>query len=264
MPYRVVGSFQTFTASATSQDASFPATYVNSYPYAPFRIWKSGSGGQQDFTIDVGSGQQVNSLFATPAIFLDNLNVSSLLIQAHTALGSWDAPAWQVGVGIQTELYTGQKRFAAKFSDLAPNSAMSFRYVNLRISSQVPSSGTVYQIGTLLLGTGPDLSADPLYPVERKLMHPILANDYPDGGREVLSMGAARLEFSIPTVAVDSSELRGLLAIDRMGMHKPFVIWDATTSGTADAWLVRRTQPRAWTEQFLTQYQGAWTLEEVV
>ena len=153
--------------------------------------------------------------------------------------------------------------------------------VHLREVADLPDlTGTKYQmlepigrsssgvcavaIPVRLLGTGPDLAADPLYPVERKLVHPILASEYLDGGREVLSMGAARVAFSIPTEAVNSSELWGLLAVDRLGMHKPFVLWDATTSGTADAWLVRRMQPRAWTEHFLTQYQGAWVLEEVV
>jgi hypothetical protein len=252
-----------FTASATSQDGSFPATFINSYPYAPFRLWKSGSGGTQDFTLDFGSGQQVNSLHAIPAIFLDNLNVSSLLIQGNTATGSWGAPAWEVARGIETELYTGRKRIAVKFSDLAPNSAIAFRYLNFRINSQAPSSGSAYQIGTILVGTAPDLVADPLYAVERQRIDPVSVIEYPDGGREVLSTGNARTRLTFPTEAVGSSELTGLLGVDRFGMAQPFVLWDATTSGTADAWLVRRVEHRTWTERFLAQYEGSWVLEEV-
>lgn len=266
MPYRVVGSFHlTFTCSATSQDGSFPATFVNSYPYAPFRVWKSGSGGTQDFLIDMGSGQQVNSRFTTPSIYLDNTNVTSLLIQGNTVVGSWDAPPWQVGVQITTEMYNNiyRRKFVAKFSDLVPNSAFSYRYLNLRINSQAPSSGTVYQIGTLLLGTAPDLSADPLYHVERQRIDPVQVVDYPDGGREVLVLGEPRVRLTLPTEAVNSSELHGLMSIDRFGMAQPFVLWDATTSGTADAWLVRRVEPRTWTERFLNQYDGMWTVEEV-
>lgn len=265
MPYRTVGSFHlTFTASASSQDGAFPATFVNSYPYAPYRYWESGSGGTQDLTLDMGAGNQVNSLFVTPAIFLDNTNVSSILIQGNTVAGSWGAPPWQVGVGIETEMYTGQKRFVAKFSDLAANSAFQYRYVNLRISSQAPSSGSTYRIGTALLGTGPDLVADPLYAVERQRIDPIRSVEYPSGGREILSLGEPRVQLRFSTEAVGSSELTGLMGIDRFGRHQPFVLWDATTSGTANAWLVRRLEARTWTERFLDRHEGTWILEEVV
>jgi len=37
-----------------------------------------------------------------------------------------------------------------------------------------------------------------------------------------------------------------------------------SSSGTAEGWLVRRVEARTWTERFLTQYEGTWTLEEVV
>jgi hypothetical protein len=265
MPFRTVGSFYlAFIATATSQNGTFPATFINSYPYAPFRYWESGSGGTQDLTLDMGVGNQVNSLFTTPTIFIDNTNVTSLLIQGNTVAGSWGAPAWQVGVGVGREMYSGRKRFVATFSDLAPNSAVPYRYVNIRINSQSPSSGTTYQIGTALLGTGPDLAADPLYPVERQRIDPIRSVDFPNGGREVLSLGEPRVRLTLQTEAVGSSELTGLMGIDRFGMSQPFVLWDATTSGTADAWLVRRMEPRTWTERFLTQYDGTWVLEEVV
>ena len=265
MPYRTVGSFHlTFTASATSQNSTFPATFINSYPYAPFRYWESGSGGTQDFTIDVGAGNQVNSLHATPALFLDHTNVTSVLIQGNTVAGSWGSPPWQVAVQITRELYTHRKRFVARFADLAANSAFQYRYLNFRISSQAPTSGTAYQIGTILLGTAPDLVADPLYAVERQRIDPIQSIEFPNGGREVLSLGEPRVRLSMPTEAVNSSELEGMMSIDRFGMSQPFVLWDATTSGTADAWLVRRMEPRTWTERFLTQYEGMWTLEEVV
>lgn len=265
MSYRVVGSFHlTLTCSATSQNAAFPASFVNSYPYAPFRVWKSGSGGLQNFTIDLGVGNQVNSLFGTPAIFIDNTTVNSILIQGNTVNNSWASPPWEVGRQIETDVYTGRKKFVAKFSDLAPNSAMSYRYVNLRINSQAPTVGSLYHIGTVLLGTAPDLAADPLYPVERQRIDPVQPVEYPDGGREVLSLGEPRLRFSLPTEAVNSSELEGLMGVDRFGMAQPFVLWDATTSGAADAWLVRRTEARTWTERFLNQYDGTWTVEEVV
>lgn len=265
MPFRTVGSFHlTFVASATSQNGALPATFVNSYPYAPFRYWESGSGGTQDLTLDMGVGLQVNSMFTTPAIFIDNTNVTSLLIQGNTATGSWGAPPWSVGVQVTTELYTGRKRFVAKLTDLAVNSAFSYRYLNLRINSQAPSSGTAYRIGTILIGTAPDLAADPLYAVERQRIDPVQFVEYPDGGREVLSLGEPRVRLTLPTDAVGSAELTGMMGIDRFGMTQPFVLWDATTSGTADAWLVRRVEARTWTERFLTQYEGTWTLEEVV
>lgn len=265
MPYRVVGSYYlTFTCSATSQNGAFPASFINSYPYAPFRAWKSASGGQQDFTIDFGSGQQVNSLFNVPAIFIDNTTVTSLLIQGNTVNNSWDAPPWSVGRQIETEIYTGRKKFVAKFSDLAPNSAMSYRYVNLRINSQAPTVGSLYQFGTILFGTAPDLSSDPLYAADWQRNDPVQFIPYPDGGREVLSLGEPRLKCTLPTDAVNSSELEGLMGIDRFGMSQPFILWDATTSGTANAWLVRRIEPRTWTEHFLHQYKSTWVLEEVV
>jgi hypothetical protein len=244
----------------------FPATFINSYPYAPFRYWESDAAGIQNVTIDVGSGKQVNSLFAIPALFLDYTNVTSVLIQGNTVSGSWGAgwPPWQVAIQVTQEMYAHRKRFVARFADLAPNSAFQYRYLNLRISSQAPTSGSAYQIGTILLGTAPDLVADPLYAVERQRIDPIQAIEFPSGGREVLSLGEPRVRLTMPTDAVNSSELEGLMSIDRFGMSQPFVLWDATTSGTADAWLVRRMEPRTWTEQFLTQYEGTWTLEEVV
>jgi len=265
MPFRTVGSFHlTFVATATSAQVNFPATFVNSYPYAPFRYWESGSGGTQDFTIDMGSGQQVNSLFTTPAIFIDSTNVTSLLIQGNTVAGSWGAPPWSVGVQVTTELYSRRRRLVTRLTDLAPNSASSFRYLNLRINSQAPSSGTTYQIGLVLLGTGPDLAADPVYPAGRQPLDPIQSVEYPSGGRDVLSLGPPRVRLTLQADAVGSAELTGLMGLDRFGMTTPFVLWDATNSGTADAWLVRRIEPRMWTERFLTQYEGTWTLEEVV
>lgn len=265
MSYRTVGSFHlTFVVTATSQKTALPATFVNSYPYAPFRYWESGSGGTQDCTLDMGTGNQVNSLFTTPAIFIDNTNVTSMLIQGNTVANSWDAPPWQVGIRIETEIYTGQKRFVAKFSDLAVNSTIPYRYINLRISSQAPSSGSTYRIGTALLGTAPDLAADPLYAVERQRIDPIQSVEFPNGAREILSLGESRMRFSLPTEAVGSAELTGMMSIDRFGRHQPFVLWDATTSGTANAWLVRRSESRTWTERFLDRYEGTWILEEIV
>ena len=264
MPFRTVSSFQTFTASATAADPVFPITYISSYPYSPFRPWKSSSlAGQVDVTLDFGSGQTLASLVNSPAIFIDNTNIASLLVQGNTVTTSWGAPPWQAGVGVQTELYGGQRRLAVQLSDLSA-AAFSYRYLNLRINSQAPSSGTQYQIGTILIGGVQNLVADPVYPAVRERIDPIASIDYPDGGREVLSLGQARVKLNFQTDAVGSAELAGLLAIDKLGRHRPFLFWDATTSGTADAWLVRRADSRPWTERFLTQYEGPWTLEEVV
>jgi hypothetical protein len=263
MPYRIVSSFYTFTASATSADTEFPITFITSYPYHPFRPWKSASlAGTVDIILDAGAGNLWSAVASTPALFLDNTNVTSVLVQGNSVPSSWGAPPWTAGLMVQTELYTGRKRLAIRLTDLNVNPC-SYRYLNIRINSQAPSSGTQYQAGTILVGGALDIT-DPLYPVDRQRIDPVMTVDYPDGGKDILQLGSARTQITLPSLAVGSSELSGMLQIDQLGLHQPFVLWDATTSGTADAWLVRRSEARTWTERFLTQYEGTWSLEEVV
>lgn len=261
--YRIVTSFISYTATATAEDSAFQVTNLSSYSYHPFRPWKASSNaGTVDVTFDLGSGSILSSLSTDPAIFLDVSNVTTLVLQANGSL-SWGSPPWQATITLARNPVSDRVRGFFRFVDVN-SPAVSYRYVNLRMNSQAPSSGYQYQLGTALFGTAQELLANPLYPHKRNIAESVIVNQFIDGGQEVLKMGPAIVELSLQVQAVGSSELDQGLSVSQLGQSLPFVLWDSVASASQYAYLLRHTAPRDWDEQVVDQYESTWTMRELV
>lgn len=127
---------------ANSAAAGFPAT--NLQQYDPGLIWKAAA-----FTGDINIVIDLGAAVAIPQIWLNNANFTSATLQANAA-DSWGSPSVSKSVTLAKDdigIYKG-------YFDL---SATNYRYVRIVIPVQALVSGTVPQLGNIIIGTASDL-----------------------------------------------------------------------------------------------------------
>lgn len=136
-------NMRTFTGIVASSEAvGFPAT--NLQQYDPGLIWKAAA-----FTGDINIVIDLGAAAAIPQIWLNNANFTSATLQANAA-DSWGSPSVSKSVTLASDdigIYKG-------FFDL---SATNYRYVRIIIPVQALVSGTVPQLGNIIIGTAADL-----------------------------------------------------------------------------------------------------------
>lgn len=259
---RLIQVFLNYTPAATSEDANFPVTNLSIYGH-PFRPWKAlVSTGIVDVTLDLGGGNTLSGLVADPAIFLYPVNVTSLRIQANSSL-SWGSPPWDQAVTIANEELSGYYGGFWRFADLSA-AAVAYRYINLRIPSQVPVDNAVYRIGVVVLGQMIELTTNPSSPLERPRTDPGQVLEMMDGGIEVIESGQPYLEFRLPRKLYSAAALTEQRSIVSIGIGSPFVYWDAALGGSQHAWLVRRKpEPSPDRQQWLNVHEGELALRQV-
>lgn len=258
---RLIQVFVTYTPTATSENASFPATNLLLYGH-PFRPWKAlVATGIVDVTLDFGSGNTLSALAANPGLLLYPVNFTSARIQANSSV-SWGSPPWDQPVTIAKDPFTGRYKGFWHLADLSAV-ALAYRYLNIRIPSQVPVDGAVYRIGTIVVGQVIELSVNPNAPLVRDREDPAIITEFMDGGREINEMGEPVLDLALPRKLYSAAALTEQLSTVDLGIGAPFVIWDAALNASQYAWLVRR-QGRAQTRQlFLNTHEGDLALREV-
>lgn len=136
-------NMRTFTSIVASSEAvGFPAT--NLQQYDPGLIWKAAA-----FSADVTITIDLGAAAAIPQIWLNNANFASATLQAN-ASDSWGSPSVSQAVTLAKDdigIYKG-------YFDL---SATNYRYVRVVIPVQALTSGTVPQLGNIIIGTAADL-----------------------------------------------------------------------------------------------------------
>jgi len=261
--FRVMTSLLGYTPSATSADANWPVTNLALYLRLTKKWAATVATGVVDVTFDLGSGNTLSGLAADPGIFIDDVNVTAIKIQANSS-SSWGTPPWDQAVTIGKDDWVQRRKGFWRFADLNVD-AVAYRYVNVRILSQTPTDAANYRISRVALGQITELLINPLYDPERSFVDPSIKTEMFDGGEEHNSMGPRRFEAQYKRQLFGEAELAQELAIQAITPGTPFVIWDSSRTSSQYAWMVRRTQEPAYRESFMEQHEGAiWSVREAI
>lgn len=261
--FRVVTSLVSYTPTATSENATYPATNLNLYGHL-FRPWKASvQSAVVDVTLDFGSGSTLAGLATNPGILFDDCNITSATIGGNTVTTSWGAPPWNQAISFNQELWVRRRKGFFRLAALSA-SVFSYQYLNLRIPAQAGTDAGVYRIGRIAVGPITELLADPLYNIVRRVVDPLVTTEFLDGGHEVIELGNRRYEMEAERETVGSAELAEELAIQAVTRGASFLLWDAQLGGTEHAWMFRRTEHPSVTESFLEFYRGRWVFREII
>jgi hypothetical protein len=262
--FRLITSLLSYTPSATSADADFPASNLSVLTPLAKAYKAAVATGVVDVTLDLGSGNTLSALAADPGIFIDDMNVTSIKLQANSS-SSWASPPWDQSVTIaqcgDARRYKGYLRFA----DLNA-AAVAYRYVNVRILSQTPTDGANYRIARIALGATTELLQNPLYDSAYELQQEHVKTKLFDGGYEVSLMGPRRLIATYPRKIWGTSEMTQEQTIQALSAGDPFVLWDSSrgNGGSQSAWLMRRTSDPRYVTTFLNMDDSTWVFEEYI
>lgn len=228
------------TPTATSADTNWPVTNLNILTDLARKWTATVATGIVDVTFDLGSGNTFSGLAADPGIFLDDLNVTSIRLQANSS-PSWTSPPWDQAVTVgkcgEVHRYKGFWRLA----DLSA-SAVAYRYMNVRILSQTPTDGANYRMSRVYLGSVTEMLHNPEYDFEYRLNQATEVTRQPHGGRETNLMGPRKLMCVGKRQIWGASELSQDQTLHAITPGAPIVLWDASYGGgiPQSAWLMER------------------------
>lgn len=260
--FRVMTTLLDYLPTADSEDSTFPADNLLDYGHI-LRKWAAlVSTGTVNMTLDLGAGNTFASLAADPAIFIDDLNVTTLKIQGNTS-SSWASPPWNQTVTIAKDGFTQRYKGFWRLADLTAT-PVSYRYLNLRFESPTPTDGAAYRIGRVGIGTATELLINPLYDPERGVREPVIRTAMLDGGAEVNEMGTRQYWCRLPRQIAGASEWAQELSIQAITPGSIIVLWDSALAGAEHAWMMRRVEDPTYRQPFLDLYEGQWDFEEVI
>lgn len=263
--FRMMLAPLTVVPTATSTDSNWPVTNVNILTDLAKKWAAAVATGIVDFTFDLGVGNTFSGLAADPGIFIDDVNVTSIKLQAN-ATNSWGTPSWDQAVTVakcgEVQRYKGFWRLA----DLSA-SAVAYRYVNVRILSQTPTDAANYRMSRAYLGSVTELTANPEYDFDYRLDQATEVTKLAHGGRETSLMGPRKIIVAGKRRIYGATELSQEQTIHAITPGAPVVLWDASYGGgvSQSAWLVERVDMPSKSVRFLDLYDAPFgPFEEVV
>lgn len=260
---RTILSFLDYTPTATEADANFPVTNLTLYAH-PFRPWRATQHSViVNVTLDFGIGNTLSGLAADPGIFLNPVNFTSARIQGNNVTTDWMTPPWDQAITISKDRWSGRYKGFWRLADLNA-AAFAYRYLNVRILSQVSVDSLPYRIGEIIIGQIIEWSINPSGQPERTRRDHTRRSDFLDGGQEVAKIGEPAMAFSYPRKLYSLTALNEQLDLLDRGLDQLFVIWDEQLmNGSQDAFLVRRVDLMPLGQRFISFTEGQLVLREV-
>lgn len=260
--FRLMLAPLTVTPTATSADSNWPVTNVNILTNLAKKWAAAVATGVVDVTFDLGSGNTFSGLAADPGLFIDDLNVTSIKIQANSS-SSWTSPPWNQSVTIGKKKSTGRYKGFWRLADLSA-AAVAYRYVNVRILSQTPTDAANYRMSRAFLGSVTDMTANPSYGMTYERHRRTINNDMEDGGVETNLMGAPYDVLTFQHTLSGTTARDEHWTIEDVGEGQPFVFWDASEGASQDAWLLTRLDPSRMTKEYNLYYKAQRAYREVI
>lgn len=258
--FRFIISLLNYTATATSVDANFPASNLSVLSPLARSYRAAVATGVVDVTFDFGVGNTLSGLAANPGILIDDLNVVSLRIQGNSS-SSWGSPPWDQAITVAKHHGVGRYKDFRRLLDLG--AAFAYRYLNIRILSQTPIDNLNYRIGRVCIGNISELSIAPTFEIEMLDEEAVRTTELFDGGCEFNIMGPPFMKMTYPRTFPGSVARDEHWDINRLGIGKPFVIWDASEGGTQDGWLMTRVEAAPLSKRF-SLYRSVWPFRELI
>lgn len=154
-----------------NENGAFPASNIGAYT-KPYRTWKG--------TDCVSGSTYVGAYYSTPAalvgVLLDNINVASIKIQAHTS-DSWGAPDYDSGaLTVSKDPWDSRYKVILIGDGTTPYATKS--YWRVVTNTSTPVSGSVMSLGGWLgLTAVTTWDTNPGFPYEVTPCQGILTND---------------------------------------------------------------------------------------
>ncbi len=255
-------SMLAYTPSASSENSTYPVTNLNVLDNLQ-RVYKAtGSGSLVNVTLDVGTGNTVSGLAATPGIFLDWANFASIKIQGNSVTTDWTTPPWNQAVTLNAEHWTGRRHGFWKLSELNA-AAFAYRYLNIQIQAQSSDDAAAYFLSRVVLGSITEWTVNPSTSIQRRVERPKNSTARLDGSVQITQLGMAYMTVTAPRKLPSVTALNEQLDLDAVSLD-PVVLWDAALGGGSEAaWLMQQADPATLSQTFTTFHEGQMTLREV-
>lgn len=261
--YRLILSFIDYTPTASSEDPSFLATNLKLYGnlFRPYKALVQSA--IVDVTLDFGIGNTLSGLVADPAIFLDDLNITSAHIQGNSVTTNWVTPPWDQAITIGQQQDDLRYKGFFRLADLNA-AAFAYRYLNLHILSQAGTDGGVYRIGRAAVGNVTELLVNPSADDDVTLHDPKKMNDFDGGGFEVLELGNRYTECLLPRSLFSAAHRTQDATINALSPGRRFVLWKPTFGNSQDAWMFQRMNDPSYKTKSYNVYDSRWEFREVL
>lgn len=261
--FRLMLAPLTVTPTATSDDSNWPVTNLILLTNLAKKWAATVATGIVDVTFDLGSGNTLSGLAANPGIFVDDVNFTSIKIQANSS-SSWTSPPWEASVTVGKHKGVGRYKGFFRFADLNA-AAVAYRYVNVRILSQTTTDATSYRMSRAALGNITELTANPSYGMSYGRERAVNVTQMADGGVEVNLMGEPYWVATFQGVLPDDTARDQHWDINAIGEGEPFVLWDASEGASQDSWMMIRVEQSQLVKEYRNRYRiSGWTHREVI
>lgn len=190
---------ETITIDSTASSAAqtgFALTNLTDYIH-PLRTYRSSadpSGTNIELVIDLGSG-----IPKVDAIFIDNTNLESWVIQ-HSSTGTTTGfTDWITGITASIDPLTGRAKVFVDAYDTSANS----RYIKLLATAQTPilSPSTAARVGSIVIGTSGNVVSLPskgVATITYTRNVPVETTEFQGGSVEHVQLGTPYLTIEFP------------------------------------------------------------------
>lgn len=175
------------TATASSAATDYPASTLVDWRY-PRQIWRSTATTAQTITLDLGSA------LSHVGVYLRGANFTACTLAAN-ATNSWGSPSVSVPVTLTYDALL--KRYHRMVYWQASRAPITFRYIQLQISSQTPVDGAAYFALGAMLPANTATEAELRAPIRETVRQAMLKNELPTR-REVQRIGDRQMMLSLP------------------------------------------------------------------
>lgn len=243
---KLIHSFSTYTATATSSASGYPASNVANLD--PGKRWKAGSfATEQTLTLDMGGSSTATHLF------LNNVNFS------ECSISLWISQylSFDLGTFYPIQDRAGKRKLWAHILTLLPDTPTSYAkiLVSIPITAALDNLETVPAIGNAIVGTAITLPAVSEWSVEIAAQSNSFMAD--DGS---YSKSFVRLQRHIIGMTISGSKAE----IDAVPLSWTYAVIYADLGTVADAFLVYRSERTPFSIKSVLDYTVRMTLEERV